>query len=95
MSALGLADFCQRLEPGAVAEWMQKWTYDLVALASGADVRYNIEHEKRMALLAQKMSRLELLRFYSTLVSLKAIAEHPLNPRLYFDDLFINYKELA
>jgi hypothetical protein len=41
------------------------------------------------------MPRLELLRFYSALASMKAISEHPLNARLFFDDLFITYKEIS
>lgn len=94
-SALGLADFCQRLQPGAVVDWMQRWTYDLLAVASGANVRYNIGYDKKLALLAQKMSKFKLLRFCSALSSMKAIAEHPLNARLFFDDLFISYKDLA
>ena len=94
-SALSLADFCQRLPPGSVVEWMQKWTYDLIATASSGRPRYNIGHERKLALLAQKMSKLKLLRFYSALGSMKAISEHSLNARLFFDDLFFSYKEIA
>jgi DNA polymerase-3 subunit delta' len=94
-SALGLADFCQRLQPGLVVDWMLKWTYDLIALASKCRARYNIDQEKKLNLLAQSMPLLQLLRFYSALSSLRAIAEHPLNARLFFDDLFISYKEIG
>ncbi|MBK5105474.1 MAG: DNA polymerase III subunit delta' [Burkholderiales bacterium] len=94
-SALGLADFCQRLQPGLVVDWMLKWTYDLIALASKSRARYNIDQEKKLDLLAQRMPLLQLLRFYSALSSLRAISEHPLNARLFFDDLFISYKEIG
>lgn len=94
-SALGLADFCQRLQPGAVVNWMLKWTYDLIALASKGDARYNIDREKKLGLLARSMPLLQLLRFYAILSSLQAISEHPLNARLFFDDLFIAYKEIG
>ena len=94
-SALGLADFCQRLQPGPVVDWMMKWTYDLIALASKGKARYNIDQEKKLGLLAQRMPLLQLLRFYAALLSLRAIAEHPLNARLFFDDLFISYKEIG
>ena len=94
-SALSLADFCQRLQPATVVDWMQKWSYDLVALASAGKARYNIEHEKKLTQLVQKMPRLELLRFCAALSSMKGIAEHPLNARLFFDDLFLSYKEIA
>jgi len=95
MSALGLADFCQRLQPGAVADWMLRWTYDLVAVASGGAARYNIDREKTLVQLARTMPALKLLRFYSELMSMKAVAEHPLNARLFFDDLFFAYKQVA
>lgn len=94
-SALGLADFCQRLPPASVVGWMLKWTYDLIALASHGRARYNVDREKKLGQLAQRMPLLQLLRYYSTLSALQAIAEHPLNARLYFDDLFIAYKEIG
>jgi len=94
-SALGLADFCQRLQPGPVADWMLKWTYDLIAVASCAKVRYNIDQEKKLSQLVQTMPTMKLLRFYAALASLKAISEHPLNARLFFDDLFIAYKDIG
>ena len=94
-SALSLADYCQRLPPGPVVNWMLKWTYDLIALASSGKARYNIDREKKLSALVQGMPLLQLLRFYSTLSSLQAISEHPLNARLFFDDLFIAYKEIG
>jgi DNA polymerase-3 subunit delta' len=94
-SALSLADFCQRLQPGPVVDWMLKWAYDLVAVASSGRVRYNIDQEEKLSHLAQTMPRLKLLRFYSALASMKAISEHPLNARLFFDDLFIAYKDIG
>lgn len=94
-SALSLADFCQRLQPGPVVDWMLKWTYDLVAMASSGGVRYNIDQKKKLTHLVQSMPILKLLRFYGALASMKAICEHPLNARLFFDDLFIAYKEIG
>jgi len=94
-SALSLADFCQRLPPVLVVDWMLKWTYDLVAMASRGTVRYNIDLESKLTRLVQTMPILKLLRFQSTLASLKAICEHPLNPRLFFDDMFVAYKEIG
>lgn len=94
-SALTLADFCQRMQPGPVVDWMLKWAYDLIAVASSAKARYNIDQEKKLSHLVRTMPRLKLLRFYSALSSMKAISEHPLNARLFFDDLFIAYKEIG
>jgi DNA polymerase-3 subunit delta' len=94
-SALSLADFCQRLQPGPVVNWMLKWTYDLIATSSSGKVRYNIDRKSDLDLLARAMPILKLLRFYSILSSMQAISEHPLNARLFFDDLFIAYKEIT
>ena len=94
-SSLSLAEFCQRLPPGPVAAWMLKWTYDLIAVASAGEVRYNIGYEKQLLRLALAMPKLKLLRFYSALLGMKAISEHPLNARLFFDDLFTAYREVG
>ena len=93
-SALSLADFCQRLQPGPVVDWMLKWTYDLIAVASSGKARYSIDQKETLSQLVLAMPMLKLLRFYSALSSMKAICEHPLNTRLFFDDLFIAYKEI-
>ena len=95
VSALSLADFCQRMQPRPVVDWMLKWTYDLIALASRGQARYNIDQDEKLSRLVRTMPRLSLLRFYSALASMKAISEHPLNARLFFDDLFIAYKEIG
>ena len=94
ISALSLADFCQRMQPGPVVDWMLKWTYDLITLSSSGKARYNVDLEKKLGELVLSMPRLKLLRFYSALSSMKAISEHPLNARLFFDDLFIAYREI-
>jgi len=94
-SALSLADFCQRLQPGAVVDWMLKWSYDLIAMASSGKARYNIDREKQLGQLVLALPRLKLLRFYSELTSMKAVSEHPLNARLFFDDLFFAYKQVS
>ena len=94
-SALSLAEFCQRLQPSLVVDWMQKWTYDLVACANNEEPRYNIDHQDKLSSLAQSMPTLKLLRFYAALSSMKAISEHPLNSRLFFDDLFFSYKDAS
>jgi DNA polymerase-3 subunit delta' len=92
-SALNLSECCQRLQPGIVTSWMLKWSYDLIAVASAGKVRYNPDYEKQLMHLAQSMPTLGLLRFHTLLLGMKAVAEHPLNVRLFFDDLFIAYKE--
>jgi DNA polymerase-3 subunit delta' len=94
-SALGLADICQRLQPGPVTDWMLKWTYDLIAIRSNGKPRYNVDQEDKLTHLVRTMPMLKLLGFYSMLSSMKAISEHPLNARLFFDDLFFAYKEIG
>lgn len=94
-SALSMAEFCQRLQPATVTAWMLKWTYDLIAVASAGKVRYNVDDEKKLLERARVMPKLKLLRFYAALVEMKAVAEHPLNARLFFDDLFIAYADIV
>ena len=92
--ALKLADACQSVPPVSVVDWMLKWTYDMVALGSGAAVRYNIDRVEVLARLVRGVSVRALQRYFGALCALRAISEHPLNPRLFFDDLFIEYKEI-
>jgi DNA polymerase-3 subunit delta' len=93
-TALDLADACQGAAPEAVVGWLQKWAYDLVALRFGGAIRYNVRHESALRAIAGAISVPALLRFERSLSAARAIALHPLNPRLFLEDIFLRYAQL-
>ncbi|HSD41015.1 MAG TPA: DNA polymerase III subunit delta' [Burkholderiales bacterium] len=93
-SALDLADACQGVAPDAVVGWLQKWAYDLVAMKMCGTIRYNVRQESALRAIAGALSAPALLRFERSLSAARAIALHPLNPRLFLEEIFLRYTQL-
>jgi len=92
--ALELADACQGVAPARVVLWLQKWVADLVLARAADTVRYHLRHESALRTLAGSLALDRLLRFERSLAAKAAVAQHPLNPRLFLEDLFLGYARL-
>jgi DNA polymerase-3 subunit delta' len=88
---LAAADRCAAMEAPALVDGMQKWLYDLARASAGLPVRYFPRHEPAVRAISTTTDRAALLRFARELARARASAQHPLNPRLYMEDLFIRY----
>ena len=93
-TALDLTDACQGAAPEAVVGWLQKWVYDLVAARAGAAIRYNLRQESALRAIAGALPGPALLRFERSLSTARSIALHPLNPRLFLEEIFLRYAQL-
>lgn len=90
-TALDLADACQDAAPDAVVGWLQKWAYDLASARLGGPIRYHVRQESALRAIADSLSAPALLRFARSLSAARAVALHPLNPRLFLEDIFLRY----
>jgi DNA polymerase-3 subunit delta' len=88
---LAAADRCAGIEAPALVDGLQKWVYDLSRAAAGVPVRYFPRHEGALRTFGTNADRAALLRFARELARARAVAQHPLNPRLYAEDLFLRY----
>lgn len=70
---------------------VQKWIFDLVQQKLAGRTRFLAGREKLAARMAEKASAQGLIRCYNDLVKIRALASHPLNPRLYLEDLAVRY----
>lgn len=77
-----------------VVSWLQKWSYDLAARKFLGSVRYNPDREAALAVAASQADGLRILRFHREMVRLQRIVNHPLNPRLFIEQLLLTYAEL-
>lgn len=89
------ADECQELGIPLMLEWMQKWTYDVAARRMSGAVRYNVDHEEAISRLASACNPLRMLRFHRGLVRMQRHAHHPLNTRLFAEQLMMGYAQAA
>lgn len=75
--------------------WMQKWLADLIALQQAETVRYFPAAREALARIAAAARPEALLACYNDFLRYRAVALHPLNPRLFFDDLLLRYQRAA
>jgi hypothetical protein len=66
---------------------VQKWLFDLGQMAAGAQPRYLPNKNSALASLAGRLALPAVLQAQRQLVQLRAWANHPLNPRLFIEDL--------
>lgn len=89
------AELCLGPPLAEVLMWMQKWTYDLLRLRSGAAPRYHPHAGARLERLAQRLDPLSVARYGARVARARALALHPLNAKLVLEDLLIRYRELV
>lgn len=77
-AALGMEDLVTTL---------QKWLFDLGQVAVGAQPRYLPQQNKALANLAGRLTLPAVLQAERQLLQLRRWANHPLNPRLFIEDL--------
>jgi DNA polymerase-3 subunit delta' len=93
-TALDLADACQGATPDAVVGWLEKWAYDLASARLGGPIRYHVRQESALRAIAGSLPAPALLRFTRSLSAARAVALHPLNPRLFLEEIFLRYAQL-
>lgn len=83
----GVSDMDKR----TLVTWLQKWVYDLVSVKIAGRAVY---HERRLPELRAASSGASasgLIDCYNELLRIRAVAQHPLNPRLFLEDMLSRY----
>jgi DNA polymerase III subunit delta' len=92
--ALDLANAAQGIPPPHLVAWMQRWCYDLLSARLGAPVRYHPKYENLIVETSRRTRASDLAGYLRVLAQARSLAQHPLNPRLFFEDLLIRYRAL-
>lgn len=77
-----------------VVNWLQKWTFDLIFQKSLGRVRYNPDYATQITALSARVEPLSALRLHRETVRLQRVINHPLNPRLFLEQLLLDYAGL-
>lgn len=75
-----------------LADWMQRWVWDLAALRSGAGGRYFPGRHDAMRMLVAQLPLARLLDCYNEIGQVRRCASHPLNLRLALEDMLLRYQ---
>jgi DNA polymerase-3 subunit delta' len=74
-----------------IVAMVQKALFDLASLATGGGLRYFAGRERQAEAIVKKADPANLLGYYGELLKARALATHPLNPRLFLDDIAARY----
>ncbi len=88
---LALAEQLRDIHPARLLGWLQRWSYDLLRLRSGGSVRYNPDYQKPLAQIAGRLRAIDLARYHRLLLREQRSVNHPLNARLYLEQLLLGY----
>jgi len=91
---IAAADHCLAAEPAEVVAWLQRWVYDLLSLTLTGVVRYHVGNEAAVRATAVRCDPAGATAVLRRFAKARSLAQHPLNPRLFFEDLLIEYGAL-
>lgn len=78
----------------ALVDWLQKWVLDMARVASGIEPIFHPDARSALVSLGQKTSLPALFACYNDLQRARAVARHPLNSRLFLEDMLFRYGRL-
>jgi DNA polymerase III subunit delta' len=74
---------------------LQRWAFDLLLAGATGQVRYHLGDEKVLAEIALRCEPVGIASYLRQLAQAKALARHPLNPKLFVEDLLLQYQRLV
>ncbi|NJN39662.1 MAG: DNA polymerase III subunit delta' [Gammaproteobacteria bacterium] len=81
--------------PPDLVTWLQKWVYDLMRVRSGGAPRYHPGESRQLAGLARRADPIRLTRLAGRIAEARTLTLHPLNPKLFLEDLLMHYRNLS
>lgn len=94
LDPLSLAETLQQTNLSVVVNWLQKWCYDLVSYRTSGKIRYYVKQLPAIQALSGQMDLPGCVAFTRGLNAKQQLSHHPLNPRLFLEELFIAYAAL-
>jgi DNA polymerase-3 subunit delta' len=90
-AALRAADKMQKVPLAALVSWLQRWLYDMFSYKLSGNIRYYPRYRKELAGLADKIHVGKLMAAIKGANDRRAIADHPLSPKLFIEDMLLDY----
>ena len=95
IDVLTAGDAVRDLPVPHIVTWLQKWCCDIAFFRALGQVRYNPDEREAIARIAERVDPLAALRLYRRMTEYQAIAQHPLNARLFIEHLLLAYRDLV
>jgi DNA polymerase-3 subunit delta' len=90
-SALRAADKLSKAPLGSLVAWQQRWLYDVFSYKLSGVIRYYPRYQRELAALADRVHVSKLMRAIKSANDRRAVADHPLSPKLFVEDMLLDY----
>jgi DNA polymerase III subunit delta' len=90
-AALRAADKLSKAPLASLVAWEQRWLYDVLSCKLSGRVRYYPRYQKELAALAASVHTAKLLKAIKGANERRAVADHPLSPKLFVEDMLLEY----
>lgn len=90
-AALRCADKLQKVPLANLVSWQQRWLYDMFSYKLSGTIRYYPRYRKELAALADKVHISKLTGAIKGANERRATADHPLSPKLFIEDMLLEY----
>ncbi len=91
---LTLADTLQQADLSPVVGWLQKWCYDLISYRTTGEIRYYRYQHASIEKLANQINLEACIAYSRSLIKSQGLARHPLNPRLFLEEILVSYARI-
>jgi len=91
---LETAQMVQNQDLSITVEWLQKWCYDLISFGITGTIRYHPNREAEIRTVCPRINLQVCITFLSFLNTRQPLSGHPVNTRLFLEELLIRYGEL-
>jgi len=83
------------IDKRVLVSWMQKWVFDLISMKLSGKVVFHAHKQQEVRSAAKGASLPALIDCYNEFLRIKAVSQHPLNPRLFLEDMLARYSRAA
>src|SRR5450830_1319368 len=90
-AALKAADKLQKVPLAPLVASLQRWLYDVFSVKLSGTIRYYPRHRRELEALAGRINVSRLMGAIKAANERRAIAEHPLSPKLFLEDMLLDY----
>ena len=95
LNPIFLAEKLQRADLPTVVSWQQKWCYDLLSFSTTGKIRYHMSQQAAIKALAATINTKALVSYTRSLLSSQQLSRHPLNARLFLEEMLLTYAMLV
>ncbi|MBW8899362.1 MAG: DNA polymerase III subunit delta' [Massilia sp.] len=90
-AALRSADKLSKAPLAALVAWQQRWLYDVFSYKLSGVIRYYPRYQRELAALAGRVHVANLMQAIKSTNERRAVADHPLSPKLFIEDMLLDY----